>query len=488
MSEQPTAVLSYARIDVQAPADKEAVLAVIEGIEQQVHAELGHNRFKLWRDVDGIKTGEKWREVLYAAIGQAHVLIVLLSRGWLNSDECWREFETFRARPELAHKTITVYPAQLRDIPLNQLTRESRDRYDALRAYQIADWRDLLQAELEGQQDAVRATLQKTAKNLANVLEHETTALSAVSGGDGCSASPEEVQKKLRLHQEECRDLCEEDLSTLQQDGRFFRRLTRSLAIDPAIDYEPDELVDECLDRLIANPQGGLNALGKLEAKSRGDEAHKSLCALIQNLTLLLLSEIEAPVLVLEGNVGGMIEIAPGNPTGLEVRAAQIDGRRLQLQEHRRADAEIPAGRFALNIVSAEAGPRPAAPANPSEVDLLARSGMRAPANREVVEQFMVKKLPLLVGVRRSPLSDDDKAELNNAFVLNRDVNETRYLAHLLGLPPILQEQSDKLAAYFRKTYQAVRIIPVDIRKWDEDVSRFSAVINTVPVVPNDQE
>ncbi|MAE88931.1 MAG: hypothetical protein CMI67_04965 [Pelagibaca sp.] len=305
---------------------------------------------------------------------------------------------------------------------------------------------------------------------------------------DGYTVSSEEVQKKLRFHQDECRDLCEDSLAILQEEARFFRRLTRSLEIDPAIDCEPKELRDECLDRLVADPKRGLDALGKLEAKSRGDGAHKSLCALIQNLTLLLLSDIEAPVLLLGNTLSGMIEIAPGNPTGLEVRAAQIDGRRLQLQEHRRADAEIPAGRFALNVVSAEVGPRGSAPTNPSERDLLARSGMRAPASREIVEQFMVKKLPLLVGARRSPLSESDKAELNNAFVLNRSVNQTRYLAHLCGLPQLLQEQSDKLATYFRQTYPAVRIIPIDIRKWDEDVSRFSAVINTILVVPDDQE
>ena len=33
MTIRPLAVLSYARIDVQAPADREAVLAVIEGLE-----------------------------------------------------------------------------------------------------------------------------------------------------------------------------------------------------------------------------------------------------------------------------------------------------------------------------------------------------------------------------------------------------------------------------------------------------------------------
>lgn len=309
--------------------------------------------------------------------------------------------------------------------------------------------------------------------------------LDGLSGGN--SPSPKDVQEWLASHQQACRYRCEGSLENLHANRRVRRRLIDMVGLDQSLADQPEVFADECLDKFLADPQRGLDVLGEIEADHRGKDAHKPLCDLIHNLALLLLSEVEASVVMLRDTVSATTEYAPGNPTSLEVRAAQIDRRALDLQEQRRAIAEIPAGRNALNIMSAETGPSKGVTSDASENDLLVRTGHRFPARAETVEKFMLGNEPLLVGVQSAPLSEDNKGDLRNAFRLKKIAKQTYYLAHLLNLPVDLQEKADHLADYFRETYPDVIIIPIDTQKWDADVAKFAAVINTIPVVPDDQ-
>ncbi|MEL6794808.1 MAG: hypothetical protein AAFP78_15215, partial [Pseudomonadota bacterium] len=178
-------------------------------------------------------------------------------------------------------------------------------------------------------------------------------------------------------------------------------------------------------------------------------------------------------------------DLAPGNPTSMEVIAAQIDGRPPAYPEHRRSASDMPAGRTALNMEAAEAGPGADADVPAIEKDLFLRGGFRMRSDPRKVEAYMARE-PLLTGARRDPLTDEDRRELAGVFRRSRLVSgeASHYTAHCLHLDPAEQDKADRIADYFRKTYPGVMIIPLDPTRWDRDGDRFATVLSAIPVKP----
>ena len=91
------AFFSYARIDWNAPANSDDVQGLVNGLEPQVHAELGNKSFSVWRN-DKLRWGDAWREKLHDVIHRSDFFIVLLSNSWLRSKTCGWEYDAFQDR------------------------------------------------------------------------------------------------------------------------------------------------------------------------------------------------------------------------------------------------------------------------------------------------------------------------------------------------------------------------------------------------------
>src|SRR3712207_1070134 len=89
------AFFSYAHIDAR--ADPQLVEALTRTLEDRVNVKLASDTFEIWRDTEGLRTGDRWDPKIEAALRASDVLIVLLTPRWLGSDYCRREYRTFEA-------------------------------------------------------------------------------------------------------------------------------------------------------------------------------------------------------------------------------------------------------------------------------------------------------------------------------------------------------------------------------------------------------
>ena len=162
--------LSYAHIDWHAPANQDDVRGLVNGLEPQLHAELGHKNVTVWRDEKGIRWGDDWRTKLDETVKSSAFLIVLLSPGWLKSKVCGWEYDTFRDSIAARGLKDRILPISLRavtDADLKGLTEKQRLRYDQLRAIQQQKWEHL--AELE--QRGLNRLLDLAARTLKEVIQ-----------------------------------------------------------------------------------------------------------------------------------------------------------------------------------------------------------------------------------------------------------------------------------------------------------------------------
>ena len=166
----PKIFLTYAHVDWDAPANREDVQGLVNGLEPQLHAELGHRNVEVWRDENGIRWGDDWREKLDDTVKSSAFMIVLLSPGWLKSRVCAWEYDTFRNSIADLERTDRILPISLRqvtDADLQDLTEKQRHRYNQLRAIQQQKWEHL--AELDKRD--LNRLLDLAAKTLKEVIQ-----------------------------------------------------------------------------------------------------------------------------------------------------------------------------------------------------------------------------------------------------------------------------------------------------------------------------
>ncbi|WP_395696944.1 toll/interleukin-1 receptor domain-containing protein [Methylocella sp.] len=89
-----SAFFSYAHHDAETYPD--LVKTYTETLERRINARLFGLDVRIWRDVDGVRLGAIWDERIQGAVKAAHVLIVLLSPRWIDSDYCQKEYALFR--------------------------------------------------------------------------------------------------------------------------------------------------------------------------------------------------------------------------------------------------------------------------------------------------------------------------------------------------------------------------------------------------------
>jgi tetratricopeptide (TPR) repeat protein len=102
--------LSYSHHD--ADTDPGIFEAFTRDLERRINAKLANARFKIWRDIEGIRTGNKWHATIEAALLRADVLIVLLSPRWIESTFCRNEYSFFEEKVE-SKITVGEYVAPI---------------------------------------------------------------------------------------------------------------------------------------------------------------------------------------------------------------------------------------------------------------------------------------------------------------------------------------------------------------------------------------
>jgi hypothetical protein len=102
--------LSYSSHD--ADTDPGILEAFTKGLERRINAKLANARFIIWRDTEGVGTGDKWNATIEAALLRADVFIVLLSPRWIESTFCRNEYRFFEEKVE-SKITVGEYVAPI---------------------------------------------------------------------------------------------------------------------------------------------------------------------------------------------------------------------------------------------------------------------------------------------------------------------------------------------------------------------------------------
>jgi hypothetical protein len=90
--------ISYARDDDEPPPDQPDAEGFVTHLHKQLLYELrqlGQPRPQLWRDTKRIDRGEQFERELCDAVAGSSLLVVVLSRNWIDRDWCRRELELF---------------------------------------------------------------------------------------------------------------------------------------------------------------------------------------------------------------------------------------------------------------------------------------------------------------------------------------------------------------------------------------------------------
>jgi hypothetical protein len=134
MTEHPTfnGFFSYAHHD--AKIDPNLITDFTSELEGRVASKLANARFSIWRDNEGLRTGERWNEKIEAELLRSHVLIVLLTPQWIGSDYCRKEylfFEEIETSREVGEYIVPVLARSL-DQQVKYFTTDQQDVYERI--------------------------------------------------------------------------------------------------------------------------------------------------------------------------------------------------------------------------------------------------------------------------------------------------------------------------------------------------------------------
>jgi hypothetical protein len=109
-----TAFFSYAHHD--ADTDPQLVEAFTVVLEKRVNAKIVNARFTIWRDEEGLRTGDKWAHKLEEVVSSSDILIVLLTPRWIDSDFCRKEYLVFEEAEAARNVGEYIVPILARSI------------------------------------------------------------------------------------------------------------------------------------------------------------------------------------------------------------------------------------------------------------------------------------------------------------------------------------------------------------------------------------
>ena len=125
--------LSYVRTD----DDDGGITALCGALEREVRLQLGRP-FQIFRDVEDVRWGQRWKRRIDDTLDNASVLIPIITPGFFTRPECRNEVERFLAREKELGRDELIFAIHY---------VETRPGDDALAqelfARQMADWRQL---------------------------------------------------------------------------------------------------------------------------------------------------------------------------------------------------------------------------------------------------------------------------------------------------------------------------------------------------------
>jgi TIR domain-containing protein len=171
MSELPSfkGFFSYAHHD--ALTDPQLVDAFTKTLENRVNARLVNARFSIWRDVEGLRTGNIWNERIETQLRASDILIILLTPRWVDSEFCRKEyliFEEVEAKREIGEYVAPILARAL-DQQEKHFTSDQKDVYARLksRQYQSVLAPDFLKLN----EDARTLLIDKIADDVEAIVE-----------------------------------------------------------------------------------------------------------------------------------------------------------------------------------------------------------------------------------------------------------------------------------------------------------------------------
>ena len=175
-----TGFFSYAHIDAQ--ADPKLVDALTTTLETRVRARLAVGEFTIWRDTEGLRTGDRWDSKIEAALRASDVLIVLLTPRWVGSDYCRKEFAIFeQGEPELGEGEF-IAPLLGRSLADEErhLTPEQKKAWERLKSRQFT--RVTASEFLKLDEDERTALVDKLADDIKLIIDRRKRKLASTTG------------------------------------------------------------------------------------------------------------------------------------------------------------------------------------------------------------------------------------------------------------------------------------------------------------------
>jgi TIR domain len=127
---------SYAHHDAE--TDPKIISAFTADLENRVSAKLTNADFHIWRDTEGLRTGDLWQSKLEETIQNSDVLIILLTPKWIQSDFCRREYSIFEQTENQRSVGEYVVPVLVRSLKKQErhFTAPQASTYSRLQARQ----------------------------------------------------------------------------------------------------------------------------------------------------------------------------------------------------------------------------------------------------------------------------------------------------------------------------------------------------------------
>jgi TIR domain len=131
----PKIFLSYARLDNLSPpgllrADGKpldgAVTSIFKQLEWEFASRLGQPHPEVWRDKEEIHPGARFNSLIEAGLRESAILLVVLSRNWMQRDKCREELTTFGQ--QRAAEDIKLLEKRIIVLALNEVEPDLRPR------------------------------------------------------------------------------------------------------------------------------------------------------------------------------------------------------------------------------------------------------------------------------------------------------------------------------------------------------------------------
>jgi hypothetical protein len=177
MSEHKTyrGFFSYSHHDAE--TDPGLVKAFTKTLEDRVNAKLANARFEIWRDEEGLRTGNKWSDKIEEELRGSDVLVVLLTPRWIESEHCRKEYIIFEQIESGRGVGDYVAPVLARTIEKQEkyLNPDQREVYERLQSRQYL--KAIVTEFLKLKKPERNSLIDKLADDIEGMVERRRTAL-----------------------------------------------------------------------------------------------------------------------------------------------------------------------------------------------------------------------------------------------------------------------------------------------------------------------